>query len=88
MWKYTGHHRDYLVMWRNFNMSQKRVIYSGGMSLGSTLFVVFLVLKLTGAITWSWWWVFSPIWIPWSIIIGLAILFLFGYGIYRLFGGT
>lgn len=28
------------------------------------LLVIFVVLKVTGNITWSWWWVLSPIWIP------------------------
>ena len=27
------------------------------------LFLVFLVLKLTGTITWSWWWVTAPLWV-------------------------
>lgn len=27
-------------------------------------FIVFLVLKLTDVIDWSWWWVTSPLWIP------------------------
>ena len=27
----------------------------------SLLFIVFLVLKLTGIITWSWFWVISPL---------------------------
>lgn len=35
-----------------------------GLGLGSILFVVFLVLKLTGVIAWSWWWVTAPLWIP------------------------
>jgi hypothetical protein len=26
--------------------------------------VVFVVLKLTHVIEWSWWWVLSPLWIP------------------------
>jgi hypothetical protein len=42
---------------------------SGGMSFGTVLFIVFLILKLTGAITWSWWWVTSPLWIPFAVII-------------------
>lgn len=25
------------------------------------LFILFLTLKLTGVIAWSWWWVFSPV---------------------------
>ena len=26
------------------------------------LFLIFLILKLTGTIAWSWWWVTSPLW--------------------------
>lgn len=29
-----------------------------------TLTVIFFILKITGAISWSWWWVFSPLWLP------------------------
>jgi Flp pilus assembly protein TadB len=48
---------------------------SGGMSFASVLTIVFIVLKLTGVITWSWWWVLSPIWI--SFIIAVIAIFLF-----------
>jgi hypothetical protein len=47
---------------------------SRGMGIGMILFIVFLVLKLTGVINWSWWWVTSPLWIPLAlggIIIGI-----------------
>lgn len=27
------------------------------------IFVIFLVLQLCGVIDWSWWWIFSPLWI-------------------------
>ena len=43
-----------------------------GLSLTAVLFVVFLVLKLTGNIDWSWWWVTSPLWIP--LALGLALV--------------
>ena len=36
---------------------------SGGISFVGLLTIVFIVLKLTGFITWSWWWVLSPLWI-------------------------
>lgn len=44
------------------------------MSLAGVMFVVFLVLKLIGVITWSWWLVTAPIWgsfllwLLWTII--------------------
>ena len=38
------------------------------------LFIVFLVLKLTNVINWSWWWVTAPLWIPVSIAIVLLLI--------------
>lgn len=35
----------------------------------SLLTVLFVGLKLTGFIDWSWWWVLSPIWIPLCLIL-------------------
>lgn len=46
----------------------------GGISLGTVLFLVFLVLKLTEKIDWSWWWVTSPIWIPVALTLAMAII--------------
>jgi len=43
------------------------------------IFIVFLVLKLAGigqVANWSWWWVFSPLWIPF-VIIGLVFVLVF-----------
>lgn len=51
---------------------------SSGASLPLVVFVVFLILKLTDVIDWSWWWVTSPLWI--SLIIG--VLFLIPLGIF------
>lgn len=48
---------------------------SNGIGLGGVLFIVFLVLKLTDKIDWSWWWVTSPLWIPAAIV---ATIFAFG----------
>ena len=47
---------------------------SGGHGLLGILTIVFVVLKLTGNITWSWWWVLSPLWGGFILIV----LFLFG----------
>ena len=33
----------------------------------SLLALLFIALKLTHYIAWSWWWVLSPIWIPFGI---------------------
>ena len=41
---------------------------SGGIGLCSLLTVLFVGLKLCNQIDWSWWWVLSPLWIPWAIV--------------------
>ncbi len=41
------------------------------------VFIVFLVLKLVGigsVATWSWWWVTSPLWLPFVAIIGFYLV--------------
>ena len=50
---------------------------SNGVSAGFLLFLVFLILKLTGHIDWSWWWVTSPLWI--GFILGVVILGIMYY---------
>lgn len=53
-------------------MSEKATI---SLNLEIVLFIVFLILKLTNAITWSWWWVTCPLWIgPAILIVGLFII--------------
>lgn len=37
--------------------------------LFENLFVLFVGLKLAGFISWSWWWITSPLWIPLLLII-------------------
>lgn len=54
-------------------MSNSSSNTSGGIGFCGLLCIVFIVLKLTGYIAWSWWWVLAPIWIPWAIVI--AVLF-------------
>lgn len=58
-----------------------------GGSIAGTLFIVFLVLKLTHTITWSWWWITSPLWIDAVgslVIILLVTIFGFaGFGLLK-----
>lgn len=48
---------------------------SSGVGLSTLLLVLFVGLKLTGYITWSWWWVLAPLWIPlcFSMIVLLIV---------------
>jgi len=45
---------------------------SSGIGFTGLLTILFVGLKLTGYIAWSWWWVLSPIWI--SLIFVVAVL--------------
>ena len=49
---------------------------SGGISFTGALTILFIGLKLTHVINWSWWWVLSPIWISLLIVIAFLIIFL------------
>jgi len=40
------------------------------------LAIVFTVLKLTGYIAWSWWWVLSPLWIPFVLVLAFFVVFV------------
>mgnify|MGYP003618983259 CR=1 FL=1 len=40
------------------------------------LTIAFVVLKLCKVITWSWWWVLCPMWIPIAILIIIAIIYI------------
>jgi len=46
---------------------------TGGLTGLELLLALFIGLKLTHVIAWSWWWVLSPLWIP--------VIFLAGFGV-------
>jgi hypothetical protein len=56
----------------NANSSVTASSKSGGVGFAGLLTILFIGLKLTGVINWSWLWILSPIWI--SILIVLAIV--------------
>ena len=64
--------------------SETKVSYSGGIGFTGLLTIVFIILKLVGTIDWSWWWVLSPLWLPWVLfafawfIIGIMSFLLLG----------
>lgn len=53
---------------RNYDVNST-AINSGGVSIGTALFIVFLILKLTHVINWSWWWITAPLWISFGLVI-------------------
>jgi hypothetical protein len=63
-------------------MSENYVSHNGGgIGFVGLLTIVFIVLKLTGVISWSWWWVFSPVWISalfvlFVVLVGVLIIWI------------
>jgi hypothetical protein len=47
---------------------------SGGIGFAGLLTIVFITLKLTKYIDWSWWWVLSPVLIPGIVVIAVLIV--------------
>jgi len=61
----------------NNEFTKKIVSGSTKLSWGlSILTAVFAVLKLTHVISWSWLWVFSPIWIQFLVSLSIFIVAL------------
>lgn len=47
---------------------------SGGIGFVGLLTILFIGLKLTGYITWSWVWVLSPLWISFIVFIVIVLI--------------
>jgi len=59
----------------------------GGIGFAGLLAILFIGLKLTGVIDWSWLWVLSPIWLPFVAVIAMFAVFLVFFFIKELFWG-
>ena len=59
-------------------MKEYKQIGCSAVSMPNALLLVFLVLKLTGVIDWSWWWITSPLWmgVIFAIVITIVITIL------------
>lgn len=65
-------------MKKDFEMNDKKAT-GGGLGISTILFLIFLTLKLAevGPVAkWSWWWVTSPLWIPFAIVGVIAVIAL------------
>jgi hypothetical protein len=58
----------------NDTKAPTQVTTSGGVGFAGLLTLVFVVLKLTHVIDWSWVWVLAPLWI--SLIAGIVMFVL------------
>ena len=54
---------------------------SSSLSFAGLLTILFICLKLTGHITWSWVWVLCPLWIGFAFIAVVAIIALAVWGV-------
>lgn len=61
---------------------------SSGTGILGILFLIFLVLKLTGVgaiANWSWWWVTAPLWIPAIFLLAALAAYLVVQILVRIF---
>jgi hypothetical protein len=58
---------------------------SGGIGVTSLLGVVFVVLKLTGVLSWSWFWVTLPFWGGLALFLAIAFVGLLVLAVIELF---
>ena len=54
-----------------------------GTSASTLLGVLFVALKLTGHITWSWWWVTLPFWGGLGLVLAIIIIGIIGIVLYH-----
>ena len=54
--------------------NNKLTIHSIGIS-NIVIFLAFFFAKIYDKIDWSWWWIFSPLWIPSALVLLIIILF-------------
>jgi hypothetical protein len=55
-------------------MSKSNSNSSSGIGFFGLMFLIFMTLKLTGYITWSWWWVTAPLWGGFAFMGVIAII--------------
>lgn len=55
-------------------MSEKTINIQFGPGLVGSLTILFVLLKAFGLITWSWWWVFSPLWIAGGLVLLILVV--------------
>lgn len=56
---------------------------SGGIGFAGLLTILFIGLKLTGYIAWSWWWVLSPLWLGLALVLAIAAIGLVFVALFR-----
>jgi len=57
-------------------MEDKKITVGCTSPLAVIVFLAFFFAKIYDKIDWSWWWVFSPLWIPLLFIIIITIVII------------
>ena len=70
-----SHNKDHITKW-SYKYGYNFIESNGQMNINffSLLTVLFIGLKLTGHIEWSWWAVLSPMWVPIVLLVAISIL--------------
>jgi hypothetical protein len=55
-------------------ITKQNLTMKASSKFSTLLTILFIALKLTGNITWSWWWVLSPI--PIQFVLGVSLVAL------------
>lgn len=63
-----------------YEEEKTHIVYKG-LGFFDALALVFIVLKLTGVINWSWWLVLAPLWVPIALVLGILIIALIFIGL-------
>ena len=64
--------------------NNKNTVMGVGLTFLQVLFLIFLVLKLTGktvVASWSWWWVTAPLWGGFAIVAVIWIIIIIILGL-------
>ena len=62
--------------WWLMASDNKSSVHYSGITFGGLLTIVFIALKLTNHIDWSWWWVLSPLWIEMALVFLTVVIVL------------
>jgi energy-coupling factor transporter transmembrane protein EcfT len=64
-------------------MTKQQVTHRYQFPFLGILTLIFITLKLTGHITWSWLWVLSPLWIPLALFAVLVVALVVWENLYK-----
>lgn len=59
--------------------TDKKITISYSWPVATIVFLAFFFAKIFDKIDWSWWWVFSPLWIPLAILGGILLIMGIAY---------